>query len=350
MNNRYYLLFSIMMTFLLLCSVSGFAENSSESILLIKNNSINNMTFPDLADNPNKEMPYDPIIEKDIFPRINSTIYTKKRTDIKADQAIWPFSSKEESSTRLKPKSTRKAFFLSLLIPGLGETYVGSKRGLIFMASEIFAWYLYLTNTNDGNDLETQYKQFAEDYWHYEDNVSSGGTDLYYNYWEWLVNAYEIDENDVKYDDYIKIKEIVEDAGASHSLPPTKDQQYYEMIGKYDHFVYGWEDIIDNNPSLSTDGVPNGTYVEPNYTGEIKSPHRLEYMNIRGKSNDKLKAGQNGIYIMLLNRIFSAISAGRLAYHHNQKLETDLSKVRIHFVEKYIIDNKVPMIILTKKF
>ncbi|MFC1539395.1 hypothetical protein ACFL6H_08220 [Candidatus Latescibacterota bacterium] len=350
MNNRFYFLLSIIALTFLLFPMNGFAENSADSIMLIDNNSTNKTIFPDLSENPNKEMQYDLIIEKNISPRIISSEYRKINQDMKADQAIWPFSRKEESSTRLKPKSTRKAFFLSLLMPGLGETYVGSKRGLIFMASEIFAWYVYLTNTNEGKDLETQYIQFAENYWHYENNIHSDGSGLYYNYWDWLVNVYEIDETEVSFDDYIKIKEIVEDGGASHSLPPTKDQQYYEMIGKYDHFVYGWEDIIDNNPSLSDEGVPNETYVPSGETGSIESPLRLEYMGIRGKSNDKLKAGQNGIYIMLLNRIISAIDAGRLAYHHNQKLETDLSKVRIHFTEKYIIDHKVPMIILTKKF
>jgi hypothetical protein len=77
---------------------------------------------------------------------------------------------------------------------------------------------------------------------------------------------------------------------------------------------------------------------------------RKKYMGIRGDSNDKLKAGQRGIYIMLIDRVISAIDAGRLAYHYNKGLESDLSEVKIHVVEKQIIDHKVPMLMFTKKF
>ncbi|MFC1489729.1 hypothetical protein ACFL6K_00815 [Candidatus Latescibacterota bacterium] len=351
MNNRSYVLFSvILLTLVSLCPLGSFAENNPVSIMFANNNDSIQIPFPDIADDLTDKMTYESIISSGISPSAISAETYSVAKGFQAEQAIWPFGGEEKSSSRLKPKSTRKAFFLSLLIPGLGETYVGSKRGLIFMGAEIFAWYMYITNTNEGNDLESEYIQYAENYWHYEDKIHSDGSDLAYNYWDWLVNEYDIDETEVNFDDYLRIKEIVEEAGASHSLPTTKTQQYYEMIGKYDHFVYGWEDIIDENPILTTDGVPNGTYIDAANTGDIDSPLRLEYMEIRKQSNDKLKSGQNGINLMILNRVFSAISAGRLAYHHNKKLETDLSKIRIHFVEKYIIDQKVPMIMFTKKF
>ena len=46
--------------------------------------------------------------------------------------AIWPFS-KSDNTQEIKLKSPRKAFFLSFLMPGLGEAYVGSKRSFIFL-------------------------------------------------------------------------------------------------------------------------------------------------------------------------------------------------------------------------
>ena len=298
----------------------------SETIMIQKDDDIHHKTFPDLADYS---------LHENSFEAINSS-------NVSIEPAIWPFGGKKDSgSSNIKPKSTRKAFFLSLLLPGLGETYVGSKRAIVFLGLEAFSWWKYLTNTKEGNDLEDKFQRFADRHWHYYDETTSAGDPLDYNYWKWLQHNYEI--NELTPEDYNEIKEIIEAGGQSHSLPSKNTQQYYEMIGKYDHFVYGWEDIEDNNPSLEELGYGEKTEL-------INSPLRLEYMKMRGDSNDRLKAGQQGIYIMLINRIVSAIDAGRLAYHHNKNLDSDLSMVRIKFVQKHIIDRKVPMIMITKKF
>ncbi|HDY87344.1 MAG TPA: hypothetical protein ENH82_04410, partial [bacterium] len=93
-------------------------DSFAESIMFNRDNNLNCSVFPDMAD-------YSP--EK-------KTDTTDNSTDIPVQPAIWPFSGKDEDdSEQVKQKSTRKAFFLSLLLPGLGETYVGSKRGIIFM-------------------------------------------------------------------------------------------------------------------------------------------------------------------------------------------------------------------------
>jgi len=322
----------------------------AETIMTDKNNNINNIYFPDLTGYSLREKSEE----------------TANSSDINIQQAIWPFTGKNESeSIRIKPKSTRKAFFLSLLLPGLGETYVGSKRNLIFFGIEALSWWMYISNTNEGKNLEDKFEGFADKYWHYFDTTDSEGNTLSYNYWEWLKRKYEMNEfsygqnimNPEDYyepTDYAEINEHIKNnpkEESVHSLPSTKTQQYYEMIGKYDQFVYGWEDIDNHNlnPSLNDEnGEPTYKYDED--TSIIKSPLRTEYMGIRGDSNDKLSAGQRGIHLMMINRIVSAIDAARLAYHHNKGLDSDLSMVRIQFVQKHIIDHKVPMLIFTKKF
>ncbi len=322
----------------------------AETIMTSKNNKNNYVDFPDLADYS---------LQKKYEEAANSS-------DINMQPAIWPFSRKNESeSNRMKPKSTRKAFFLSLLLPGLGETYVGSKRNFIFFGVEILSWWMYISNTNEGKDLENKFEHFADKYWHYYDTTDSEGNPLDYDYWEWLKRKYEMNEfsygqnimNPEDYyepTDYAEINEHIKNnpkEESIHNLPSTKTQQYYEMIGKYDQFVYGWEDIDDHdlNPSLADEnGDPTYKYDED--TSKIKSPLRTEYMGIRGDSNDKLSAGQRGIQLMIINRIVSAIDAARLAYHHNKSLDSDLSIVRIQFVQKHIIDHKVPMLVFTKKF
>jgi len=275
--------------------------------------------------------------------------------------ALWPFSkSDDRSSSAMKPKSIRKAFFLSFLLPGLGETYVGSKRNFLFFGIEAVAWWLYITNTNEGNDIEDDFHRFADIHWNYYD-YEEEYQDQDRNYFAWLqyhfreANLPEVtDPNDyttinTQLEDTVKKSQSSIYGHSVHNLPATKTQQYYEMIGKYPQFIYGWDDIYD--PEL------NPTLIEENETikydealGNIKSPLRMKYEDIRDNSNQKLKAGQRGIHLMLVNRVVSAIDAARLAYKHNKKMDSKLSMIRVQFIQKRIIDHQVPMIMLTKKY
>jgi hypothetical protein len=295
----------------------------------------------------------------DLFPHIGDHAaaekahYTIQQTDAPdVSPAVWPFGKKDGGSGA-KPKSARKAFFLSLLIPGLGETYVGSKRGIAFLGIEAIAWWMYFTNTNKGYDIEDNFRAFADKYWHYNDEVDSDGNPLDFNYWKWVDYKY-IKDNSIGPNDFEKIEvELEKNADISvHQLTGSngqldRNQQYYEMIGKYPQFIYGWEDIDDLNQTIRKQ---DGTINYDESIKNIQSDLRDHYEDMRYDSNQKLKAGQHGIHIMIINRVLSAIDAGRLAYHHNKKLNSELSSVQVRVVEKRILDNKVPMVTITKKF
>lgn len=262
--------------------------------------------------------------------------------------------AKKEDSAPVQ-KSTRKAFFLSMLMPGLGEYYVGSKRGFLFLGIEAVAWYIYVSNTSKGNDLDTKFKSFADAHWNYADTT---GVEVY-NYFNWF-KAQLIKNNlpaDISPRNYALIDALTDSlkqigkSGVTETLPSDKTQQYYEMIGKYPQFVYGWEDIEKNNINLSKEGTKGYPNFDEKIEGDnIKSPMRNQYMDMRKQSNDKLKLGQDGIELMLINRVVSAIDAARLAYHHNKKIDSELSMVRMNIVQKKINDRKVPMLMFTKKF
>jgi len=277
--------------------------------------------------------------------------------------AVWPFGGNkgDEAPAEIKPKSTRKAFFLSFLVPGLGEAYVGSKDGLIFLGLEAFSWWMYITNTKEGKDIERDFRRFADSHWHYTETTGSEGQTLDHNYWKWLQYQFRWIglPDDIDPYDYELVNEQLEKTvqhsdspifGYSiHDLPSKKTQQYYEMIGKYPQFVYGWEDIGERtlNPTIRNDDGSINFNVSISL---VKSPLRMKYEDMRDDSNRKLKAGQRGIHLMILGRILSGIRAARLAYHHNKKIDSELSSLRLDIVEKYIIDNRVPMLMLTKKF
>ena len=52
-------------------------------------------------------------------------------------------------------------------------------------------------------------------------------------------------------------------------------QQYYEVIGKYDQFVYGWDDTKDLTLDTNND--------------QVQSTLRLDYEDQRNESNKLLK-------------------------------------------------------------
>ena len=134
------------------------------------------------------------------------------------------------------------------------------------------------------------------------------------------------------------------DTWVTHSLPSTKTQQYYEMIGKYPQFVYGWKDITQYNTTLAD----SSNYDEN--IREIKSAMRTKYMSMRHDSNSNLKMGMNGVSLLIVNRVISAIDAARIAYHRNKSMESELSMVRVNLVQKYILDHEVSMLTVSKKF
>lgn len=325
------------LTILLAYTASIQADITSGDIFLSKDSELEN-SFPKLAD---RTLAADENL-------------LNQNTEMHVTPAVWPFS---KDGDKVKPKSTRKAFFLSLILPGLGETYVGSKRAIAFLGIEALAWWMYTTNTNDGNDKEDEFRAFADTYWHYTDVVDSNGDPLGHNYWKWLEYKY-IKDDTIGPEDYDKIlDELEKNADISvHHYTGRDDQQDYEMKGKYPQFIYGWEDIsgldAEGNPLnptlLDNEGNFNGKFDEN--ISLIKSDLREEYENMRDDSNKKLKAGQTGIHLMIINRVVSAIDAARLAYHHNEKLESELSSVRVRMVQKHIIDHNVPMITVTKKF
>jgi hypothetical protein len=189
-----------------------------------------------------------------------------------------------------KGKSLKRAFLYSLIIPGSGEFYAGSKiKAALFFGLDVTLWALYFNYHGKGKDEEKQYQAFADQYWDPEQ----------YKWWLWETvyeksMPYETVSDTFPYWDDEKDEWVY----FSHHLPDRKTQQYYEMIGKYEQFGQGWEDY-DANPDQ----------------------HRDPYLSMRRSSNDWLNKAKYSAMFSLANHILSAFDAAIAVKKYNKKGE-----------------------------
>lgn len=162
---------------------------------------------------------------------------------------------------------------MSVLIPGAGQAYTGSwAKAVIYIGLEAFLWYNYSRNTSRGKDLEDYFHSYADEHWKEE---------------RW--RTYYNPETDP----------------STHTLPDTKTQQYYEMIGKYDQFKQGWDDWTVDGPALT--------------------PNREYYEGIRHDSNAAFKNASYSVMIAMANHLISAFDAGFSIRKYNRSLRGDIS-------------------------
>lgn len=187
-------------------------------------------------------------------------------------------------------KSVKKAFLFSALVPGSGEIYGGSYlKGIALLAIEVGAWSMYAIYHKEGNDIETEFHAYADEHW-IEDH-----------YWDYISAHSQINRENME-----ALREWEHDH-FSHGLHIDKDQQYYEMIGKYDQFNYGWDDTDKG-------------LLEEDWTISMRSPKRLYYENRRDASNNAFKTASWGTMIALINHALSAVDAAWTVNRHNKKL------------------------------
>jgi hypothetical protein len=112
----------------------------------------------------------------------------------------------------------------------------------------------------------------------------------------------------------------------SHRLAPYGDQQYYEMIGKYQQFNAGWKDFDESQ-------YPDNHY---DY-GDPLTEMYLYYSDQRGKANDFYNAARWGVIAIVTNHILSAVDAAFSAGSYNRSLESQLNirKHQIGFYTEY---------------
>jgi hypothetical protein len=198
-------------------------------------------------------------------------------------------------------KSPGKAFLMSLILPGAGQWYYGSKiKAALFLGVEVTTIAMSLKYHSDGNRLTTDFQNFNAAHWHQGDYV-------YY-----LQQAYG--DPNITSDTASVLSQYQE---ISHHLPPFGDGQYYEMSGKYNQFAWGWDDAVYESHYLHDSG-----FVPARITDSTSYPYsarRLIYEAMRHDANNKFSQATAMLMGTLANHVVSAFEAYITTKRHTQK-------------------------------
>jgi len=227
------------------------------------------------------------------------------------------------------PASPRGAVGLKMLasavLPGTGEVLLGHKHGFILMAADILAWTQVSKYNSDGNDMRDAYYAFADE--HYSDH--------------YLAMAYRLsaDNSEDGYHDrfgeagragyYLTdfpnissltgpgySQEQLEEA-LENTLPlyVTKDEdrrKYYENLGKWDQFVFGWDDYLKaSDPQNWPDGQ-SPTYQISDLRQPWVSKNREIYRTMREDANAAFEKRDRWLYVNIGLRVFSVLETAWL--------------------------------------
>jgi hypothetical protein len=192
------------------------------------------------------------------------------------------------SSGVSRRKRTIISVLCSAVLPGLGELYLYRETGdsgilarvPFFFAAEGYLWYGYVHNHSKGKDIKEEYMAFADEHWNLDRFLTQHPCCADLN----PCDSWEIYNSECKsYFNYFV-----------YTPREIDEEEYYENIGKYDAFVYGWDDWAD----------------QPDYW----TPNRRTYWDLRGDSNKYLLRADQHLMLMLVNRLVSMVDAGLLAY------------------------------------
>jgi hypothetical protein len=225
-----------------------------------------------------------------------------------------------------RERSPLLAAGLSLAIPGAGQVYNEDywKAG-IFVAAEAASWIIAIAYDNKGDKQTKDFERFANLHWsaiQYANWTMDNITVLNPN-----VTRTGDDYRDLVFTDdpegvgppfpcidWERLNEMERDVasgsnGYTHVLPGYGEQQYYELIGKYEQFSRGWDDA-----DLSDVSVPMRS----------NSARFFEYARMRAKANDYYDVASSLVAVAVVNHILSAAEAFWSASRHNSALHAEV--------------------------
>ena len=194
---------------------------------------------------------------------------------------------------------------MSLVLPGAGEVAMGYKRGYFMAAADIFAWTRVAKYHSDGADLRDEYIAYADA--HYSDD------DLILAYTSGD-GGYRDGEGEQYFPGVGTINNIDELDNLPLYVTPEEDfREYYENLGKWDQFIFGWDDYVrpDDAASVGVTYTATGER-DPDLLQPWVSRNRETYRLMRAESNDAYKNRDRWLYMNIGLRLVSVLQVAYL--------------------------------------
>ena len=175
---------------------------------------------------------------------------------------------------------------MSLVLPGLGEAWLGYKRGYALMAIDVASWIGVAHYVSEGNRKRDEYYAYADANWSEDDLAAAYGASLpgtfYFGVTDYTALPLWVSKEDDR-------------------------REYYENLGKWDQFVFGWNDFSD--PRNYEDLAP---YTSQDLTDVRVSAHRETYRAMRIDSNRQFTYRDRLLYLNMFTRLFSLFEVAYL--------------------------------------
>lgn len=247
-----------------------------------------------------------------------------------------PLLFQEEERGLTGEKSPWLAVLFSLAVPGAGEVYTESYvKAALFFAVEATSWSLAYSYNKKGNNQTAAYQDYANQHWsavryvnwtidhlnQLNSNIPNDQQyyiDRIYSNWGGADDRPTPDECGPPFDciNWPGLNEMERAVangvtnGYTHTLPYYGEQQYYELIGKYDQFYSGWDDA---NPTLN-----------PSDYDPPSDSRFVQYSRMRADANAQYDVASTWVKVALINHILSAIDAYWSATQYNRSLHAEV--------------------------
>ena len=208
-------------------------------------------------------------------------------------------------------KSPFLAGLFSAALPGAGEFYAENYwKSALFLAVEIAVVTTGIIFDKKGDDQTNIFQNYANDNWsavryaewtvQHASEINSGVDPADYNVFD--------QQGNLNWNELNRLERAL-GSWYSHQLAPFGDQQYYEMIGKYDQFNVGWNDFNGGNF---------------HYGDPVTSNFHF-YAGLRGKANDYYSIASTAVIVIIVNHLASTVDAIITANGYNSDLKVRLN-------------------------
>jgi len=241
--------------------------------------------------------------------------------------AVPPTASDDEKSPWI-------AGILSLAVPGAGEWYADSKpKGVVFFGVEVASWVTAIVYNKKGDHQTDVFQDFANQ--HYSasryalwtlnhlgalnSNLANSRSTYFNRVFPGSDSTGGPPFSNINWVALNSMERAVANGvlnGYTHEMPYWNQQQYYELIGKYDQFNRGWDDANQYDPPDPAD--PSSPIIRSN------SKEQFAYADMRATANHYYDIASTFVSIAVINHVVSALDAYWTATRHNDALHAEV--------------------------